>query len=330
MNRKFYIILLFLCNIIFPIFGYIYKIEQWQNHDKSIYLFYDFHHDVPLNICHSQTKDILLSAKALNANVIVEDPATPMEGMKIIFQDPLKYESSNYHRSREELEKVKNCTTSRPLESLASRCHYNGIDNKGIEFRSPKRVSLWGYINACFALNVSNKIAEEIKCYDDNEILDAYYKIILDIYYSILEDCKDFFETLNNSEKSIKDTLPFLTYKDQYYNALEKAYGTIPLDWSSEKKKEALILYYDSKLLDARILHNMYQSINENVFILAGGVHIKNVAQALKNLDYENVKTLGEDYGYNSIGNIISPDAVIIKEFFKDKIITELEEFLIV
>ncbi len=329
MGKKFYIILLSLCNIIFPAFSYIYKIDQLPNNNKIIYLFYDFHGDVPLNICHAQTNDILLSAKSLNANVIVEDQATTNQGMKMIFEDPLKYESSNYYRSREELEKVKNDASGCPLNSLASRCHYNGIVNKTVEFRSPKKVSLWGYIKASSALNVSNKIAQEIKGYDDNEILNAYYKKILDIYYSILEDCKDFFEALKNSEKSLKDILPLLTYKEQYDNALEKAYGRIPLNWSSEKKKEALIFYYDSQLLNALIMHNMYQSINDNIFILAGGVHIDNILPVLKSLGYENVKTLGENFILNSSGQAIPPDAVNIKEFFNGKIVPELEDFLI-
>jgi hypothetical protein len=84
-----------------------------------------------------------------------------------------------------------------------------------------------------------------------------------------------------------------------------------------ENKKLFLLSYYDSSLLNALILHTIYENRNHNpIFVIAGAVHIKDIYPVLEQLGYKQIKTIGTDYAQDEHGNVIYPKPIPVGSFF--------------
>ncbi len=279
-----------------------------------------------MSFAKEQIDDILLNAKRLKAFLIIEDTLIgTQEGMRALFKNPIDFDISLYPQPWSILEElldkdrdVGDC----PINGLGAFAYHEKIPYKNIEFRFAQRKSLEGFIKASLFLDSIEKIAKEISLYNDNEILNAYYKEkALGPYLAALSEAHGFFDALRGSGKSVKEALAHVEYKSTYDQVLDLVCKKkISHLLTNENKKLHLISYYDSSLLNARILHTIHEQIKYNaIFVIAGTVHIKDTRPVVEQLGSRQVKTYGTDYTFDEEGKVIHPKPIHIGEFFKEK-----------
>jgi hypothetical protein len=141
------------------------------------------------------------------------------------------------------------------------------------------------------------KIADEINHYNDNEILNDYYKKVLIKFNATKKRCFELFDYMIKSDESLRVLMPKIDCYGLCANALEYIDRAAAKHVPQNMLINSLIRIYDTELIDARLVHAIFSQINvyENIFVYAGGDHIKYILPVLESLNYKNTITLGKD-----------------------------------
>lgn len=326
------LIIITLLHITCFIQGYPNKAIHLAHGKSNVYLVHDFHWTssikspyLTVELGQQLRDDLIDTIKRVNGLLIVEDNLVgSQEGMAALFRDPVNFDISQYPQPSTTLEKLHKSEAdlpSCPINGLSGFAHQAKIPYRNIEFRFAQRWSINGFIKANLMLASIEKIARQIEAYDDNEILNAYYKNeALAPYNMAYTQAKPFFDALRNSRSDVKQALSKIDYRDSYNSIIDHVYKKKISDLlNTEDKKLYLVSYFTSSLLNAQILHTISeQAKNHNhIFVVAGGVHIKDIYPWLIQLGYQEIKTAGLDYQCDKDGRTIHPKPVFLSDLFK-------------
>jgi hypothetical protein len=309
----------------------IHELEQWFNGNQNIYLFYDWHckeknpkQEIILR-CIEQRNDIIHYSKKFNAFLILEDMGLNSENVQRLLQDPfLDFDLLSHTNPTTEaaLSKwVVNDPIACPLGFMGSFAHNSKLKYKIIEFRQIKSDSLFHiltlkeHFNADVMAMLGDRIAEDIKKYNDGQTLNNFYQQSLEPYYFARERGKQLFDILLMSKKSAKETLKKVPYNIAYDEILNKIHYLPPghENFPAEIKLEVLLERYDSTLIDALIMHSIYENNSEKIiFVMAGGAHLNRITPILEKLGYSKIKSLGTKWCSKN-----EPSYISISDFFK-------------
>lgn len=164
-----------------------------------------------------------------------------------------------------------------PLDNLSTRCADESIECYNLEFREESAASLGGFpIAAHETLNPFHATAHEILNYRDCAFLNAYYWKTLS---SVFNENILLLQELKKVNCSLQD----------YCH-------------DANEQKRTRINLFDAPLLDARIIHTIYNNrLKPHITVCAGANHIDRIKPILSKL------------GYKSIGRV-QKDIVLLKE----------------
>lgn len=291
---KFYSIIFVLLSS--NLFGSINMAEEWFKKDSLIYLMYE-HHVPSDSAAQQQRADLLAMIKAMNGFVIVEDAHLPPSSIRPMRRDPLAFDPSNFFFTSEELLQIESQEVKSSLHAFCSFCSYKQIPHKNIEFRFFLTESLdLGLAPTSLVFAQTEKIAAEIRSYNDNSEFNAYYATQLKQFEDNKQNCSGMFESIHTSHEPLKTLLPNISYNPFYRIALEKITDRETVNRKDDTAvMRNLIILYNQSLINARIAHTIYEQVNfyDTIFVIAGGNHVTNIAQFLASLGYTNTATLG-------------------------------------
>ena len=296
--------------------AHIFMIEKWTNGSQDIYCLSDYHRSTEQRnkVCNIQRMDIVDAAKKHNAFVITEDNISHPSCQ--IAANPLEYDQNRDFTN--ELDKSFFTLHGLPLDvapilGLTSYCHYAKIPVYNADFRLAKATSFHdNSIDSGTALSKSGIIRKEISNYDDGQLLNAYYQKKIDEYITdIVNPCTDFFNQLSTYQCSLKNALPLIPY-DQQLNRIKLDLDVDIQFMNQEEKKRAIVRFYDSQLLDLRIIHSIYvHKKHPTILLCAGYAHIERVTPALKLMGFKPV-----DCYCHTNNNLPEPRAIDIAAYF--------------
>lgn len=192
------------------------------------------------------------------------------------------------------------CTT--PLDNLSTQCDAAGIDCCNVEFRELSAASLAGFpIPACDTVRALNKAISEIAHYTDCSSLDAYYKQTLG---AVLGKNKSLIQELQQTDYSLCDYCQSLcTHAQERINL------------------------FDVALIDARILHALYeQKEKQTIFVCAGANHLQRIKPLLHKMGYVSLGVMQNDVIMRKKNLIDHRSALSIDAYF-DHYQTQTHEF---
>lgn len=283
MNFKKQFILIYMLSFYTTVNTYITSFFKLTNEEQTIYLLGDTHLDDNLEdkIISEQVNNTIQAAQKLNASVIVEDSFNGILDESIL---------KKYDDLQEILEES-SLLPSNYLGLIYNNCKKEKLSITNIEFRYALDIFLTS-INRPFSivLDELEEIKTEIENYsDENKGLQKFYKRTID--------------KLNNNI-NIKFIKKNSLYK---FNELFKKYHGPKDDSISENEKALsetfrrnLVNQFTSlpsgiydKIIEARVLHNLYLQRNKkNIFICLGRYHCKVLSQFLeKSLNFKITKS---------------------------------------
>ena len=296
--------------------AHIFMIEKWNNGSQDIYCLSDYHQSTEQRnkVCNIQRMDIVDAAKKYNACVITED--TLFHNLDKIIRNPLNFDpNENYAQSLDESHFKVNAfeTTQTPIMGLTLYCHHAGTAVDNVEFRNLKNISLFnGFIDSKTALTFSGTIKEQILKYNDSSTLNAYYQKKINEYNTLVKPCTNFFNKLCEQNCSLKKALSLVPY-DTELNAVQLPHVQLHL-MSEEERKRYIVDYYDTLLLDLRIIHSIYTHKKyPSIFVCAGGGHIDRIKPALTLMGFKQV----DSYYDTNDRHTQEPTAIHIEEYFR-------------
>jgi len=288
--------------------------------DSHLFCFCDQHKESQDSV--NQLFDFLVLATFFNAHVIAED--VYCDDSKLYVDDC--GELLAHVDSPSDLFNI-------PIDTIfgiSQFCKMLCIDVKNIEFRHFKARAR----ELKKAHLVSERIATEICSYDDGSILNTYYQGILKTYKEyaslaelliklverfcdkkskVLPKYNDQFKNELNRYADLIDNALISIFSNKYVNehtflthkeAQEWAQDKVDL-WSIKNKVKHFLNLYDSGLIEARIVHEIYNSKNKITFVYAGAAHLINIAAILEKLGFvkkiDETGSMNEDYSKRPI-----------------------------
>lgn len=296
-----------------PLLGHIYKVDKFVKGDKTITCFSDYHISgkIENQINDQQRNDIIEIAKSIKAFMVIEEKEEPARSIKkpslaedfmgaieLLSTSPLTFDPNNYVYGKSLLKAILASKNISALYGLSSLCYYAKLPYENIDFRQVNTFAKTGRfgIGTRHAIDCSEKIKREISKYDDNEILNAYYKNVIEFYNQTLATANKFFNCLEKSEGSFENTL---------------AYCFDDKDRSSNDARAQLFCVHNLEFIDARILHTVFkQSQKSNICICTGGAHISGISPLLERIGWRKVIEIGQRF---SVGDP-EPNALNLQE----------------
>lgn len=199
------------------------------------------------------------------------------------------------------------------------------VPTENIEFRF-----FYQHRNTSLATSVKiiEKYIHELECYNDDQTLNKYYssiytnQMIRKILVLLKSFCKQFSEI--SLKKFYKDDSIYCSEIDQLFAQLCWSYPWETQKemrgYSARKKKKGFIFYcIDCGIIEARILHSIYNHKQfKNIFVCAGGKHILNLEQSLANLGFKRIDNFCEGKSSEEMSVLPSPDdAIDIAQHFE-------------
>ncbi len=184
----------------------------------------------------------------------------------VLVEDITDIENSGFEKEFVKIndENSDNDTFTSFLTDINELCKQNNIKIINVECRYAGTL----YFDSLFIktekfLKALYETINEIKNYNDNPLLNNYYKKLIQ-------------EVLNN-----KKFISILEQnKDKYYDELKELIN--------EKMHENFFFDY-CELVDAKIMHAIHQNKDKNVHICVGNMHIKNIENIIKKLNYKKI-----------------------------------------
>jgi hypothetical protein len=208
-----------------------------------------------------------------------------------------------------------------PLVGLTQFCRQHGIFTKNIEFRFYEVLE--------DVLDLHRNAIAELSHYDDSPILKTFYDGILfnEFNAKITRVLRTFVSsnTYTNVEKFIDNDLLYDKVFDDLFEEISDTYlGAYSRSSENRKslelkpfstKKRLIIRAYDSPLIAARILHEIYcNSSCPFIFVCAGGGHMVDVSSILSKIGFELIRNIGTSWDAESEQHIFAVD---IKNYFE-------------
>lgn len=276
-----------------------------------------------------------------------DEPILPriLTPVQVLEMDPLQFEPNDYILNPEyclkELVPNKERT---PLYGISSACHYFKLPYKNIDFRTIATLSRVKRFNITMrdGFACSEKIKNEVSEYSDHIILNEYYKDSIRTYDWILQGACSFFDYLQVSDKPFEQIKIEEFEQKGFVNGRHKQLADRMLAMNEAKnyddQKEIENLFernqktaetakqylnylfslYNHKFINARILHTAYEySSKDNVFICAGGGHIRQVGPLLERIGWKKVLEIGSD-SENEEPDAIDPSTIKAKLLAKE------------
>lgn len=273
---------IFLSILFLPIscIAVIHKIDVLEKDDQRIYLMSDFH---PKNDQdEKQVFDTINAINQLKAFTICENACELIEGSYL--WRPSNCFVYQFHKNY-----LKSCSMKRKY-NMEFRMQHRFFD----QFSSYKVVHI---------LKETEAQLKEIEKYNDNIILNEFYKFIIqDVRkrMSIFDKYKNYNKLAYDKDKALQKKV-----KIQLNEILPSETPDIDI----------VINYY---IMEAKAIHEIYNNKNNNIFIVAGGAHNITLEDMLTNLlGYKKTESYGEPYR-DSYGNVTESivDTLDIKKCF--------------
>jgi len=295
--------------------AYYFQANKWSKGSTNIIMLPD-RHTIPkgkvksyLRKVQNQRKNLLNILEEHSSMAIIEDlelvTLELADEMNTFLASPSNYDpNKDLELSLEELLKELQHYES-PLTGFTQCCHASDIPVYNVDFRYYTDNSIQGKLKADQAYNMYKKVMAEIESYDDSPKFNAIYKKKLDKIKKQFNSCKKFFQRFIKTKlplnKAIKTTQydktldPIVTHIRaglyRYLVSKDEARKLAKRDvksMSDVDKKRILVRDFLHKLIDLRILHQIYVNRKKykNVIILAGGAHIRRIEKILPQLGY--------------------------------------------
>lgn len=337
--------------LLFPVClsGYFHNIQEWSNGRQKIFLFSDKHGAAKAAV--PQRIDLINAAKRMNAFVVAEDKLSPqilallsMGVAESSLFDPfyaavesdffektpggwkssLSYNPNKDYSSLlpENAQLIANQSIS-PLIGLTQFCKQQGIPNKNIEFRF--------YWILEDILEKNCMITNELKTYNDGEVLNSFYEKILNSPFNLeftkelnaftlkhpYTGCDRF---LQNGSLYIEGFDKLFEYDhDSYlgfYKHLDLTRKMLMVDPIGVKKR-ILIDICNASRIDAKILHEIYcNPQRESIFICAGNMHIYQICKILPDLGFNFIRNIGTSWDEEAVTQ--NAFEVNVGQYFED------------
>jgi hypothetical protein len=292
--------------LFFSATAHFFYLEQLRKAGRSVLLWADYHESEQKenqNRAAQQAFFTQMLAKTKSV-AIVEDPLGLVN--KELYAHPFTYNPNDFIVPREQIEKLDQAQS--PLFGLASLAYLQGNERLNIETRAPFQASMreqheeGRYISGHQVLIAQMNTASAIAGFDDGKICNAYYHKKLNSFLEQQEALDDFFQLVDDKEKSLKELLNDRNFILKASGALKKvaacAQTTIP-DSLVEQWAfiEDLLYASDTALTDCLAVHavNLYED-KKSIFVAAGGKHIKAVRKNLVKQGYESKILAGKQY----------------------------------
>ena len=208
-----------------------------------------------------------------------------------------------------------------PLVGLTQFCRQYGISTKNIEFRFYEILE--------DVLDMHRHVITELSHYNDSPVLKTFYDGILfnEFNAKITRLLRTFVSNnpYTNVEKFINNDLLYDKVFDTLFGALSDPYlGAyirsnevikLLIEKPFSTKKCLIIRAYDSSLIEARILHEIYSNSQYSViFVCAGGGHMVDVSIILPKIGFKLVRNIGTSWDAELESHIFAVD---IKNYFE-------------
>lgn len=208
-----------------------------------------------------------------------------------------------------------------PLVGLTQFCRQYGISTKNIEFRFYEVLE--------DVLDRHRSAIAELSHYNDGAVLKAFYDgILFNEFNAKTTRLLHAFISGNpytGVEKFIDNDLFYDRVFDNLFEELSDPYfvsycrsheGIKALEKKPFKTKKSLIIRaYDSSIIAARILHEIYNNRQySTIFVCAGGWHIGDVSNVLPKIGFELVRNVGTSWDAEFRPNIFAVD---LKNYFE-------------
>ncbi len=262
--------------IFIPVKSYVYRVDVFNAPEKNIYLISDFHKHTKNT--KNQVSDTINLAKQLDSSVIVEN-----------------YDHNFIKSNNLDEKDIKSCY----LGLLSYECKSQQISSFDVDFRGNLGPFLY-YSNIKLGALLSDyrDALEDILKYNDSSILNSFYKETYNIIKKNLDNLEkyknlSYIECCRNKE--------FLQKAQKYSKALD-----------NKQLVFNCILCMNWGLLEARILHEIYNCKNQNIFVCVGGCHNETLEQIFtEKLGYKKT------YSYGSSHKDENPKSISFKNMIK-------------
>lgn len=330
---------------------YVPIIEEWFNEEtgKTVHVFGDTH--LPNDETPKQVNDIMDQAKELDAAILIEGPYVdepkerPVSSQQKINDQLLR---SLYKQATADGIDVKNVEARScadcPIENAFMQC---GLDDSTAYFQGELPIDpfLSEKLDVAFEQTTRNYVAafekhrEKLDSSEDGPVAKQYYDEMMgtmdgsDVHQLIMNLPTEEKQPMNNEN-------PAYTGKEQQIDSLQKK-AVLKTKTSKLQNLINLLLPRISNqtgeygLIETNIIHNIINDKeHDTIFVVAGGLHGKNLADPLTKLGFKKIKTTGTPGDYFGtalhINDHFSDAPAPINEHFDDAmntLITTQEEF---
>lgn len=251
--------------------AYTYRADVFENQGKKIYLLSDFHEHTKNT--KKQVIDSINAAKSLDASIVVEN-----------------YDHDFIKSNNIDENDIKSCY----LGLLSYECKSANIQSFNVDFRGNLGLFLSeNEVKLETLLNDYKQALEKTSSYNDGPVLNKFYK---ETYQSVTNNINNLGQHKKcNYKDCCKDKL-FLKKAKKYSESIKADSKQLAFD---------CILYMAWGLLEARILHEIYTSEKQNIFVCVGGYHNATLEPILtKQLGYKKIYSYGDSHESENPKNI--------------------------